>query len=563
MSKTVAEYIVDLLQTTGLPVLYSLAGEGDSLLMHALHRCDAWRRTELQHEGAVPFAAAAASQLSSLPSICYIGQFPGALQAVAGLAEARAAALPLLVLAVVPPASGQECSGAALAAVVKHAVCVSTPGAVAGALSEALRYLTAGEGPALVMFTTDTLAAAAVGGVKSLPSWVQPGVRIPQDVELEHMAARIMSVKRVTFLCGSGCMGARQVLLELARQVQAPIVCTLGGQELMSIDNDMYVGMTGLLGWGAGAQAVLHADLLVIWGANFPYRDFLPQHGKVIQVDRNAAVLGKYCTISQGIAAEVAAVAQRLLPLVQQQRNDEFLMMMRHLYGREKARLYHPLRFPDEALPLRPEWVTRLVSDLAEPDALCAVDTGPPLLWTARFWQMLGHRRLVGCWHLGTPAGALPQAVGVKMAYPGRQVLAFCSAEGLAERLDELLTLIREQLAVKVLVFHRVLPSGVSLSGKVSGHLLPLSFAAVARRLGMPTVFIRHPRHAIPVIKRWLGARGPMLLEAAVDGQALPAPPDVVAVQKLAHYPVFRLYPACDGLERVRFLLFGNRRFFS
>ena len=59
----------------------------------------------------------------------------------------------------------------------------------------------------------------------------------------------------------------------------------LRGKEHMEYDNPFDVGMTGLLGFASGYKAIKEADVLLMLGTDFPYRQFYPDNATVIQVD--------------------------------------------------------------------------------------------------------------------------------------------------------------------------------------------------------------------------------------------------------------------------------------
>ena len=100
-----------------------------------------------------------------------------------------------------------------------------------------------------------------------------------------------------------------------------------------------------------------------------------------------------------------------------------------------------------------PAVVAAAVDRLAADDAVLLADVGTPL-WAARYLPMNGRRRLIGSFVHGTMANALPQAIGVQAAYPGRQVITLSGDGGLAMLLGELLTLRQQQLPVKVVMFN-------------------------------------------------------------------------------------------------------------
>jgi pyruvate dehydrogenase (quinone) len=328
--------------------------------------------------------------------------------------------------------------------------------------------------------------------------------------------------------------------------------------------------MTGLLGWGAAVHAVLDCDVLVMWGTDFPYRDFLPHKAKVVQVDTDAAALGRRVPLALGIQADAGVVARRMLRMVPPNQSDEFLRSMMNYHAREVAAISQCLRVVDEDAPLRPELLTRLVSDHAEPDAVFTVDSGTPDLWCARYLQALGTRRILGSFNHGSMGCALAMAIGAKSACRSRQVIALCGDGGLSMLAGDLLTLLQEGLAVKVLVYNNSELDYDALEQLREGIRHPFgtalhttSSAAVARAMGLRAWRVSRVNETIPAVKEWLAADTPALLDVAVDRHALPLPPTLALMQGLGYCRSLGEQSAHAALDGVKRLLFGNRNFFS
>ena len=98
-----------------------------------------------------------------------------------------------------------------------------------------------------------------------------------------------------------------------------------------------------------------------------------------------------------------------------------------------------------------PQYVTRVLDELAAGDAIFSCDVGTPTVWAARYLTMNGKRRLLGSFTHGSMANALPQAIGAQVSHPGRQVVSLSGDGGLAMLMGELLSLRQLQLPVKVI----------------------------------------------------------------------------------------------------------------
>ena len=101
--------------------------------------------------------------------------------------------------------------------------------------------------------------------------------------------------------------------------------------------------------------------------------------------------------------------------------------------------------------PIHPQYVARVLDELAAEDAIFTCDVGTPTIWAARYLHMNGKRRLLGSFVHGSMANALPQAVGAQVSHPGRQVISMSGDGGLAMLMGDLLSLRQLQLPVKTI----------------------------------------------------------------------------------------------------------------
>ena len=552
MSKTVAEQWCDRLTDGGFRLLYSLAGECDNTLMTALHREKRFtRRVELQQESAVVLAAAAGARVTGEPTVCYAGSFPGIGSIAAAWEEVLASQARLLVLGVLH-------GGEAWRRWAGSITVVQRAEEAAAALSAAIRRVRDAGNPVLLLLREEVAGEAAVETVDSPPPVLPASPCRPHPAVVAEMASVLAASERTVFLCGHGCAGAREEILAVARRLQAPVAFTLSGKEIMEGDNELGIGMPGVPGWGAAPYAVTDCDVLVLWGTDFPYPELLPIRGKVVQVDRSPEALGRRMTLRLGVVGDVRQVALALLPLLPLQANDEFALSMRSLHRREQTRLESHVRSTDETCPLRPELVTRLLSDSAEPDAIFCVDTGAPLAWCAAYLHPAGRQRLVGSFRLGLRECALPMGVGIKAAYPSRQVIAVCTAEGALRHLDELLTLLREFLSLKILVFRRIQAESIRIdtghSGAQNCRNAPLSVAALASSMGVTSATLRHAEKLYQELRQWLAEPGPAVLEVDADAYALQPPPEMLVYGTAYH----RAVSGTNGGKDI----FRTRRFY-
>src|SRR5262249_1009619 len=192
---------------------------------------------------------------------------------------------------------------------------VSQPEQLPAVLEAAIRAAIGHRGVAVVVVPGDIAlqeasVAPSAGTSLALP---QPVVR-PTEAQLDALAQLLNSSSRTTLLCGRGCAGAHDALIELAGALNAPVVHALGGKEHVEYDNPFDVGMTGLIGFSSGYHAMLNCDTLLMLGTDFPYRQFYPTDARIAQVDLRPENLGRRTRLDLGLVGDVGATITALLP---------------------------------------------------------------------------------------------------------------------------------------------------------------------------------------------------------------------------------------------------------
>ena len=198
------------------------------------------------------------------------------------------------------------------------------------------------------------------------------------------------------------------------------------GKEFIEYDNPFDVGMTGLLGFSSGYHAMMSCDVLLMLGTDFP----------VPAVPAEATRPS-----SRSISGGTARSARPARPRPRGRHQEApFTPSCRKLEpaarttGTSKTSLEHYQKARkdlDELAvgepgrkPIHPQYVARVVDELAAEGRHLSCDVGTPTVWAARYLTMNGQRRLLGSFNHGSMANALPQAIGAQASHRGRQVIS-------------------------------------------------------------------------------------------------------------------------------------------
>ena len=182
---------------------------------------------------------------------------------------------------------------------------------------------------------------------------------------------------------------------------------------------------------------------------------------------------------------------------------------------------------------MHPQYVAKVVDELASDDAIFSCDVGTPTVWAARYLTMNGKRRLLGSFNHGSRANALPQAIGAQLAFPGRQVVTFSGDGGLSMLLGDLLSLHQHKLPVKIVVFSNSALAFVELEMLAAGilgegtELVNPDFVGLAHSAGMFAVRVEDPADLRGAVTEAFRHDGPALVDAVVNRTELSMPPTI------------------------------------
>jgi pyruvate dehydrogenase (quinone) len=473
MSKRVAEIVVDTLQQAGVRRCYGIVGDTLNHVTDALHRSEIdW--VHVRHEEVAAFAAGADSLVSGELTACAGSCGPGGLHFINGVFESNRNRAPMVLIAsqVVTSELGMEFPQevdfkAVYASCSVFCEQVHSPEqarrVVALACQAAISRRGGGDPAGRHQPGRGEARCAVLGALH--PAGAAP---VRCRAAAHHRTAGAGQAHR--HLCRCRLPGRNAQLLELARRLQAPIAHTSRAKDFVEPDNPYNMGMTGIFGIESGFHTLMECDTLLLLGADFAWGQFYPDKATIIQVDRDGSHLGRRHPVNLGVVGDIAPTLDALLPMLPPREDSSFLDEC--IERRDKAlKKREQEEQPGEGELIHPQHLTALLSKHASDDALFTADGGSPMVWVLRHIRVNGRRRTLTSLLHGTMANAMPQALGLQKAFPGRQVISLSGDGGLAMLLGDLLTAVQENLPIKVVVFNNGSLNFVELEQKVEGLL--------------------------------------------------------------------------------------------
>ena len=550
--KKVADVVIESLIGAGVKRMYGISGDSlngitDSIRKHKKEI--SW--VHVRHEETAAFAAGSEAHLTGNIAVCAGSCGPGNMHLINGLYDCYRSRVPVLAIAAHIPIREigstyfqethpellfKECS--------QYCEMISHADQVPRVLEIAIRTAVSLRGVAIVILPGDVALQEAVSSRPFIPFEPPKAMVYPSKEEIARLAEVLNSSQKVTILGGAGCAGAHSELIQIAGLLQAPIVHAMRGKEYIEYDNPYDVGMTGLLGFSSGYHAMMDSDLLLMLGTDFPYQQFYPPRAFIIQIDIRGEQIGRRTKVDFGLVGDVRETLVALKPMLRQKSDKGHLRASLDHYKKSRKDLDSYAVGETGRTPIHPQYVAKVINDVAAHDAIFTCDVGTPTIWAARYLQMNGSRRLLGSFSHGSMSNALPQAIGAQQVFPKRQVICLSGDGGFSMLMGDFLSLTQLTLPVKIIVFHNGALSFVELEMKSAGiltygtSLINTDFSKLAEAIGILGLRAEKPEQVKPMLNQAIEHNGPALVDVVVNRQELLIPPSI----NLAEIGGFTLY---------------------
>jgi thiamine pyrophosphate-dependent acetolactate synthase large subunit-like protein len=557
MSRTLAEALVDVLEEIGVKQIFGLIGDSLNPLGDAVRQSKIdW--VGVRHEEGAALAAAGQAKLTGRLAVCAGTTGPGSTHLVAGLYEAARDHAPVLALSGEMPRRlkgidyHQSTEPDLLFRDVSlYTQTITAPAQAPSVIHQAIASAYAGPGVAHLTLPQDVLSSKVENAVPSVATLGPRAEIAPDGHEIEAAARSIDAAGSVTILCGAGCRGSADLLRGLSDRLKAPLVHTVRGKEIIAYDDPRWMGGLGMIGSKPAYTAVQTCDLLLMAGTDYPYSNFLPAHGNVVQIDERAAAIGRRAPTAAGVRGSVRPALAALLQRVRPKTGSGFFDKIargRRAWDELLDKQSDLMRSRDR---IHPQAVARMVSDLARDDAVFVFDTGLNTLWSGNWLRQSGKQRIVGSFNNAAVGTALGQANGIQALDRSRQVIALTGDGGFNMLMGEFLTAVHHRLPVKIVIFDNAAFGLITLEAESLG-ILPFreaieftnpDYAALARACGAQGFTVRDPALLRSTLAEAFACPGPAIVACSVVPDEMPNLPHI-ELEQVGGYAIAKVKEA-------------------
>lgn len=458
---TGADAIIKCLEAEGVTTVFGYPGVAICPFYNSILESDI-RTILIRTEQNAAHAASGVSRITGRPGVCAVTSGPGATNVITGIATAFADSIPLICI------TGQvnsELLGSdvfqeaditgAVESFVKYSYLVRNVNDIPRIFKEAFHIANTGRrGPVLIDVPID-IQNAVISKFK-YPEEVflrtyKPTVK-GHAVQIKKVITELKKAKRPIICAGGGVLlsDAQEELRKFVEVHGIPVVSTMMGIGVMPTDHPLYYGMVGNNGQPYANRAMNESDLLIMVGARVADRavnqpDMITKNKVLVHIDVDPAEIGKNAGPTIPLVGDAKHVFQDF-------EKEEFFCAFEEWINvlNQYRQTLGKTRKPNPAY-VDPAELIGVLTDRMKEDAVYVADVGQNQIWSCTYAKVKKGKFLT-TGGMGTMGYSIPAAIGVKVADPGRQVVAVCGDGSFQMSMMELATMCQHDIPVKIVV---------------------------------------------------------------------------------------------------------------
>ncbi len=496
------DILVRALEREGVECVFAYPG-GASMEIHQALTRSTIRTILPRHEQGGGFAADGYARATGRAGVCMATSGPGATNLVTAIADAYMDSVPLIAItgqvpqAMIGKGAFQETDifGMTLP-VVKHSYLITDVNDIPRIVKEAIYIATTGRpGPVVIDFPKNLQIA------RTQPVWpaevhlrgYNPDKRA-DDLALNEIIGLIAKAERPLLYCGGGIITANAAseLRQFAEATGIPVTTTIMGCGAFPETNPLSLRWLGMHGSATANWAVSGefkqrkspdeplvkikpgADLLLAFGVRFDDRvtgkvDEFCKTGTIVHIDIDQSEHNKNRKVHLAIESDIKYALGRLNELIRQRpmpkkfpawlaQIEEWKQRAPFHYGmtEEVNRSEHMRDHMQgrESEVILPQMAIEMLYELTKGEALITTGVGQHQMWAGQYYKFTAPRQFITSAGLGSMGFGYPAALGVKVAFPDRQVVDIDGDGSFLMNVQELATAHIERIAAKAMILN-------------------------------------------------------------------------------------------------------------
>jgi len=457
--RNAARLMVECLEAEGVTRIFGVPGEENLDLLEAL-RASSIEPVITRHEQAAGFMAACHGRLTGKPGVCLSTLGPGATNFITAAAYAQLGAMPLVMITGQKPIKTSKQGSFQILDIVDvmqpvthYSRQIVSAATVPARVREAFRRAEEERPGAVHLELPEDIAREDAAGLKPLVA-SQTRRPVAEEKAIARAVEAITNAKRPLLMCGAGANRklTSKMLRRFINSTRIPFFTTQMGKGVVGEPNDCWMGTAALSDGDYVHRLIEHSDCIINVGHDVVEKPpFFMKEGRrtVIHVNFFSAEVDPVYFPQIEVTGDIANAIWQFSERIEPQDHWDFSMARK-----VRAALFEDLDSGREIddFPIHPRRLVHVVRDAMPEDGIVSLDNGLYKVWFARNYRAVRANTLLLDNALATMGAGLPVAIGAKIDFPERKVLAICGDGGFMMNSQELETAVRLGLDLVVLV---------------------------------------------------------------------------------------------------------------
>lgn len=455
-----SDLFVKALENENVEYIFGIPGEENLDLLDSL-KDSPIKLILTRHEQGAGFMAATYGRLTGKAGVCLSTLGPGATNLVTAAAYAQLGAMPIMMITGQKPIKTSKQGQFQILDVVdmmrpltKYTKQIVNGNTIPPIIREAFRLAEEERPGAVHLELPEDIADEEV----STEIFEKSEVRRPVADDTSLMVAKkmIQSAKRPLLLIGASANRNRtgQALSDFVENTGIPFFNTQMGKGVIDERNKHCIGTAALSDKDYLHKAIDRADLIINVGHDVIEKPpfFMDRGGsKVIHVNYFSAEVDPVYFPQLEVVGDIASSVAFLAKNVKSQIHWEL-----EEYHTIKVEVESHITkyFEDDRFPMLPQRIVNLMRQEIPENGILTLDNGIYKIWFARNYKAYQPNTLLLDNALATMGAGLPSAIGAKITYPNRKVVAVCGDGGFMMNSQEMETAVRLNLDLVVIILN-------------------------------------------------------------------------------------------------------------
>lgn len=522
-----AELFVRCLENEGPPFIFGVPGEENLDIVDALVDSKL-TFIPTRHEQGAAFMCDVQGRLTCKASVCLATLGPGATNLVTGVADANMDHAPLVAVtgqAGIKRLHKESHQAMDLVALfrpmTKYNTQVAAPSVIPEVVRKAFKVAHTEKFGATHIDLPEDVAAMETEGE---PLTVQqPRDSEPLRAQLKRAAEVINTARFPIIIAGNGVIRdmASASLRTFVDRTGIPCAHTFMAKGVLPYTNELSLMAVGLQAKDFVGCGLDRADVVVCIGYDIveyhPEKWNPSRDKKVIHIDRSPAEVDAHYTVAVGIEAGIDQTLTALTEMVTP-RDDSAVRTLRNAILGELNELA-----TDPSFPMKPQRVIHDVRKVMGAEDIVISDVGAHKLWVARMYPALEPNTCIISNGFSSMGIGLPGAIGAKLLFPDRHVLAICGDGGFLMNCQEMETATRAGAAVVCLIFNDNTYGLIKWKQQTEFGRAAFvdftnpDFVQLANSFGWEGLRVQAADELLPALESAFNASGPALVDCSID----------------------------------------------